>query len=302
MLQKLGNLLRRHPFLYRVRFVLISNFADEEFFDNEYSDRYCQKGRIPDEFFDVISLMNVEKDGTFESAKKIAFDLSHGHRRGRGLGCDSVTALKLIYDSKAGVCSDYSQVFLALCAAAGIRVREWGINKDFLSGFGHAFNEIHSTEHNKWVFIDAYRSIYAVDKDSGAPLGVTEIVDLTASKVSERIEFHYIDVDLQNEESISHSDLYLNADNIFFSMSNNYIFEQDKFLKWINILPLLLLHVLMLVSGSYQSYDVYTNCHNRKIIRRKFNTLKNSFLPGVFRQVSPVPTLVSERPKTGVRS
>lgn len=205
------------------------------------------------------------------------------------MGCDSGTALRLIYDSKAGVCSDYSQVYLGLCIAAGIKVREWGISEDFSisqTSLGHTFNEIHSTEFNKWVFIDASRAIYATDKRTGVPLGVAEIVDLTTSALSDQIEFQYMDDDQRGKEYLSHADLYLNPSNIFFLFSNNCVFKQDKFLRWVSILPLPFLHILMLILGSYQRYFIYTNNYNRELMRCKFNLLKRSFRLTALRRVS----------------
>jgi hypothetical protein len=270
---KIKYLLRRHPFLYQIRFALITQFAPKEVFDSEYSNKYCEENEIPDEFLDIIVRLGLRKDKTFESAKRIALDLSQGHKRGAGLGCASITTLRLIYESKDGVCSDYSQVYLGLCIAAGIKAREWGVVDDLVmkpKTLGHAFNEIYSTEHNKWVFIDSNRSIYAVDKRTNLPLGVTEMVDLATSAQSDQVEFHSIDKDRWGKEGFPHADLYVNPDNVFFLLSHNCVFKQDKFLRWVDILPLPFLHMLILISGNYQRYLIYTNSQNMELMMRKF--------------------------------
>jgi hypothetical protein len=289
MFEKIRYLLRRHPFLYRVRFALITKFPRSAVFTNESSEEQVDQSKVPQEFQNVIERLEFSSDRTFQSAKKIAFDLCRGHRRGKGLGCDSVSALGSIYSGTGGCCSDYSQVYLGLCLAAGIKVREWGMNFDFdvsSKSLGHAFNEVHSTEFAKWVFIDSYRSLYATDLQTDQPLGVTEMIDLVTSGMSDQIEFHYIDEDRKSQKSPQYQDVYLNPTNIFFLISNNHVFHQDNFLRWSRVLPLPFLHGLMFVSGNYQQYFVYTNRHNRELMKDKFRFLQQSFYRGAFRKIA----------------
>ncbi len=289
--QKIRYLLRRHSFFYKVRYLLIVRFTKRELLDAEYSNKYVQESQIPAEFLAIIARLDLSKERTFESAKSIAFDLSHGHARGAGLSCDSLTVLRSIYSGQAGVCSDYSQVYLGLCIAAGIIVREWGVIEDYPvrpNVLGHAFNEIYSTEMNKWVFIDSFRSIIAYDNRAGLPLSVAEMIDLATSGRADQIEFHYIDLNQKGQESCPHAALYLNPGNIFFLISNNQVFKQDKFLRLPHLLPLPVLHILMWGSGIYQNYLIYTNRHNSALMQRKYSSLMSSLgLAPFVKRLSP---------------
>lgn len=283
MFANIRYLFRRHPFFYRARFALITKFTDSNLFKHGFSKEYFDRSQIPQEFQNIIQRLELNSERTFLCAKKIAFDLSHGHRRGKGLSCDSVTALRSIYSGTGGCCSDYSQVFLGLCLAAGITVREWGMTVDFYlspGSLGHAFNEIYSTEFDKWVFVDTDRSLYATNRETVQPLGVAEMIDLVTSARSDQIEFHYIDDDRKFQKSPPYQDIYLNPDNIFFLISNNYVFDQDYFLRWSFLVPLPFLHCLMFLSGNYEQYFVYTNSHNSELMKHKFRFLRKSFYPG----------------------
>ncbi len=283
LLKKVRRLLNRHPFLYRTRFALITDVASsKESFDCPSILPRHIASCVPSTFSKKIRSLKLDPTDSFESAKEIAFDLSNGHKRGKGLGRDSPTVLDLIYNGDAGVCSDYSQVYLGLCTAAGIPAREWGVTEDLLPEkhtLGHAFNEIYSNRLRKWIFIDAYRSLYATDKTTGLPLSVTEIIDFTTAAVDYRIKFHYIDSSQRGLESYPHECIYLNPRNVYFLLINNRIFEQDKFLARTSFLPLPASHILMFLAGKYQKYMIYTNHHNEKLMAHKLQALRESFLP-----------------------
>jgi len=215
--KRLRYLLTRHPLFYRVRFAWRARLGSKEIFRDECSNDHCRENEIPADFRRVVSRLRSGGGGTFEKAKKIAFDLSHGHRAGRGLSCDSVKALRVIYDGGGGICSDYSQVYLGLCIAAGIRAREWGVCDDLRTpSLGHTCNEVYSTEHDKWVFIDTFNSIYAEDRMEHLPLSVTEVVDSITALRPRQIEFQHIDAERIGQAVVPLTDLYLQPSNIFF--------------------------------------------------------------------------------------
>ena len=109
----------------------------------------------------------------FSIAKRIASHLV-ANKSGSGAIQSSVTdTYEQIVNRGVGYCADYSQVFSALALAMNIPVREWGIAWDGF-GMGHTFNEIFDTGINKWIFIDAYHSMYVVDRVSGRPLSALE--------------------------------------------------------------------------------------------------------------------------------
>ena len=279
MLKKIRFLIRRHPFLYRFRFLLITNFPGKDYFDSEFSCNNCERCKLPVEFGAIIEKMDMSKNSTFENAVKIAFELSNGHKRGYGMGIQSKIALKMIYESRAGVCSDYSQVFIGLCIAAGIKVREWGISEDFVMYSplaGHTFNEIYSTEYNKWIFIDPSRSIFATDIPTGVPLGICEIIESVSSKNCKQIKFNVIDDDYKTASRFSNEDMYLRKGMICYLLSNNCIIKQDEVIKKTRIFPLPLQHIITLIARKYYKYNVYINSNNAEIIHHRFNLMKKS--------------------------
>lgn len=234
---------------------------------------------IPSEFRSAISLIDLKSLQTLEKAKRIAFDLAHGHRPGRGLSSDSCRALKLIYAEDAGMCSDYAQVYTGLCVASGVKVREWGVCDDLVqTKLGHSFNEVFSSEYDKWVFIDAYRSVYATRRGQNEPIGVIELIDLVTANLADRIHFRYITEERMQQVGRPLTDVYCNSENIFFLLSDYNVFRQDKALKWAKVLPLPLLHFILLIIGEYQRFHVYINHHNERVIKEKLTSLKRYFL------------------------
>jgi hypothetical protein len=212
---------------------------------------------------------------SFASACRIAFDLSRGHRRGRGLSCDSVRALEEIYGGRGGTCSDYSQVYLGLCAAAGLRVREWGLCDDFRRPtFGHAFNEVYCAKLRQWAFVDPMDSVYAINRRTHLPLSVTELVDLTTARRTDEIEFCRIDDAWDGRGGRSPRAVYLNPGHLFFLMVNNRVFAQDAILRWAGICPLPLLHGTLLALGRYQRFRLYVNRENREATVRKLRAVR----------------------------
>lgn len=65
--------------------------------------------------------------------------------------------LNRIRIGSAAYCSDYTEAFLGLCAAAGIPAREWGITADRLRGpRGHSLVEIYARKTGKWQILDPF--------------------------------------------------------------------------------------------------------------------------------------------------
>ncbi|MGH9929499.1 MAG: transglutaminase domain-containing protein [Pyrinomonadaceae bacterium] len=233
---------------------------------------------IPSEFHSAISRIDLKGLQTFQKAKRIAFDLAYGHRPGKGLSSDSGRALKFIYAGNAGVCSDYAQVYTGLCLASGILIREWGLCDDFVATkYGHSFSEVFSSEYDKWVFIDAYRSVYATRQGRTEPMSVIELIDLVTAHLADRIHFRYI-VDERRPAGRPVADVFCNSENIFFLLSDYNVFRQDKALKWANVLPLPLLHFILLITGEYQRFHVYINHDNERVMKEKLRALRRYFL------------------------
>ena len=55
-----------------------------------------------------------------------------------------------------------------LAGAAGLTAREWGFSFDGFGGHGHALVEVYDRGLSKWVFLDVYNNIQALDAATGA--------------------------------------------------------------------------------------------------------------------------------------
>ncbi len=269
--RKSKQLTRRLPVFYRIRYALITELGGRDFERRPAPRTETTRQDVPGAFSKIVSGLELADDGSFDDIRKIAFDLSYGHRRGPGLGYESVTTLKRIYSEKAGVCSDYSQVFLGLCQAASITAREWGVCASFEGrGVGHTFAEVYLEQYGKWVFLDPLYSIYATHRGDSIPLAVTELVDLTTGGRADGIEIKIIEPDWPNQaKRHAYVDRYLKADHIFFLLSNNEVFKQDRFLRWSRAVPPPILHPIMILTGNYQRFHVYANSQNQELMARR---------------------------------
>lgn len=119
--------------------------------------------------------------GEFPVAVALAKGLVREQRKAaEPIQSDTLTAFERISSEGAGYCADYTQVFNALGAAAGLVVREWGMSFRGYGGDGHAFSEVWDSRHRQWVFLDSFYSFYATDRD-GNPLSVSELRDALMS-------------------------------------------------------------------------------------------------------------------------
>ena len=274
IIERLRFLVRRHPLLYRFRYALITRLGDG--FDDEppASD---QAAGAPPAYADVVERLDLEGANRFDDAKRIAFDVSRGHLRGSGLGLTSVATLERIYGGqRVGVCSDYTQVFLGLCQTAGIAAREWGLCSSFEhSALGHVVAEVYCDRADKWIFLDPLYSLYAMRAGEDVPLSVTEIVDLVCAGRAGEIATRLIDPDGKpGAKRDSYVDRYFQPHHAFFLLINNDVFGQDRFLRWVGVLPPAAVHMAMIVAGSYQQYRVYTNATNREEMAARVGRLK----------------------------
>jgi hypothetical protein len=228
---------------------------------------------VPDVFQQTITRFDLIGTDTLDTARRIARHLSRGHPRGRCLSTHLTAALRSIRRHYGGCCSDYAQVFVALCTAAGVPAREWGLCDGFTTmNFGHAFNEVFSTEHQKWVLVDSFLSVYATAQ--GTPLGVTELVDRVASGQIEDIRFHWIDETQQPKATPWVTQYYLGPRNLFFLTGNYNVFEEDQMLRAFGWLPTSLVHSVLLFLGRYHRFWLYTNEMNRFRVEREIGTVK----------------------------
>ncbi|WP_228851093.1 transglutaminase-like domain-containing protein [Aegicerativicinus sediminis] len=170
MFKKLTWLLKRHPFLYRTRFKLLSKQVTEKDIDNCNYNNDNPKNKIPAIYWEKNREIfhSGMPTSDFEKVKTISIWLQDNVKGGPGLSQPSDTALKMMLKGEGGVCSDFAQVFNNFCVINDIKVREWGTTRiPFTKEFGgHSFNEVFIAEWNQWMMIDVYYCLWFKDLEN----------------------------------------------------------------------------------------------------------------------------------------
>jgi transglutaminase/protease-like cytokinesis protein 3 len=62
---------------------------------------------------------------------------------------------KVAFETRKGICFDYSALYIAMCRATGLKVRLiTGLGYSGLSWGDHAWNQVYSPEENRWIDLD----------------------------------------------------------------------------------------------------------------------------------------------------
>lgn len=86
---------------------------------------------------------NIKYD--YEKARKIASDTR-----------DTKSGTKICYQTKKGICFDYSSLFVSMCRTNGIKVRlVTGLGYSGLSWGDHAWNQFYCSREKRWVNVDS---------------------------------------------------------------------------------------------------------------------------------------------------
>ncbi len=249
---KLKHLLRRHPFLYKLRFKLLSKFETKESIIELDYNILNPISEIPNYFFEInakIFTQNKSIVTDVEKVETIARWMINNIKRGRGLGLPSEDTIKIMTLEKGGVCSDFAQVFNNLCVINELKVKEWGFKSiskiKGISG-GHSFNEFYSKELEKWVLIDTYKCILFYKNNSDIPLSVFELFD--ALQKNKTVIFKNIEPNYSTDP-IRVKDVYLSSKSIPFLITNYHNKTYDYYLKKFNFLPLFCTHGLLYLLG-----------------------------------------------------
>ncbi len=249
---KLRHLLRRHSFLYRLRFKLLSKFETKESVSDLYYNAWNPISEIPQCFFEINSKIFSQQNtalNDLEKVETIARWMINNIKRGRGLGLSSEDTVKIMTLEKGGVCSDFAQVFNNLCVINDIKVKEWGFKslskKKGIRG-GHSFNEFYSKELEKWILIDTYKCILFYKNDSNTPLSVFELFDTL--KENKKVMFKNIDSNYSTDP-VRVNDVYLSSNSVPFLITNYHNKTYDYYLKKFNFLPIFFTHGLLYVLG-----------------------------------------------------
>jgi hypothetical protein len=255
--------LKRHPFLYKIRFKLISKDSPLDRIESYSYNEINKKKDIPNIYFKLNNSIfsdntNSHQISDIEKAMTIAIWLRNTIKGGSGLSKSSEVALKKMVCGNGGICSDIVQVFNNFCVINDIKVKEWGLKifeNNILQG-GHSFNEIYSKELKKWIIIDVSKSIFFYTPVDDTPLSVFDLISLKKEK--KKITFSSFNprFDIQNK-NISKN--YLITNSYPFLITNYHNRVYDYFLKKLDFFPVFMIHAFLFTIGQYYVYEFPIN-------------------------------------------
>lgn len=256
--------MKRHPFLHKVRWFLVTKAPKAVFFKDENYNAYNCKKDIHPIFFEDNPITDSEQHlSTLVKVIKIAEHFNTFFKRGRGLGLASDDSYMTMRYKKGGVCSDYAQVFINFCIINDIKVREWGIKGGTQSVIGgHSFNEFWSEELKKWILIDVYNGMFIINKSSRELLSVSQLVDYMSGFNADNLDFEMMVDNAAGLQKPYLSNYFFDERNLFFLITNYRIRKVDAILKFQNRIPLAILHATLIFIKRYFNYRFYVNENN----------------------------------------
>ena len=250
--------LRRHPILYKIRYRLVSKtVSTNEINDFCYND-INKKNKIPRLFFEINNLIFSGKSkelSDFEKAKTISIWLRNNIKGGPGLGKSSTTALLKMMNGEGGVCSDISQIFSNFCVINDLKVKEWGLKSlstDSRVSGGHPFNEVYCNEFQKWIMIDAAKSIFLYHSNKNIPLSTLEYIQLK----EENKEIVIASI-VTNEAIIdtNSNQIYLLSNSSPFVITNYDNKMYDYLFDKLDFFPESILHGILILIGKGYKFE-----------------------------------------------
>lgn len=252
---------KRHPYLYFMRFRLVSKNVKEKDIINESYNLTNQIKDIPKVFFDVNQhIFESGQDLTdFEKIQKLSVWLANHIKGGRGLSMSSEKALATMLAGQGGVCSDMAQIFNNFCVVNNLQVREWGVTViPFNSHYGgHSFNEVYCKELNKWVFIDVSKCLFFYNSLNKDPLSVIELYEF--AREEEFPNSCFFNKEHTFKQKII-TDYYFNPQAAPFLICNYSNKTYDAFIDRLRpFVPIFVIHFLILALGKGYHYKFPIN-------------------------------------------
>lgn len=254
--------LRRHPILYKIRYRLVSKTVSPNDINAFCYNDINTKNSIPSLFFKINDLIfsNKSKELTdFEKAKIISIWLKNNVKGGPGLGKSSTTALIKMMNGEGGVCSDISQIFSNFCVINDIKVKEWGLKSlstDSRVSGGHSFNEVYCKEFQKWIMIDAAKSIFLYHTNKNVPLSTLEYIQLKEENKEIVIASIITNEDVIDANSYQ---IYLLSNSSPFVITNYDNKMYDYLFDKLDFFPESILHGILILIGKGYKFEFPKN-------------------------------------------
>ncbi len=273
-LKKFFRICKRHPLLFYTRYALLSKnntvtidtiacFNDANTLDS-----------IPKLYFEVNAKIKIDPtQDEFEKALTIAKYLRREIKGGGGLGLSSEKTLAMMLAGKGGVCSDFAQIFSIFCFINGIRVREWGcVDRLYKTKFGHSFNEIYSTQQQKWIAIDMHKAIIFEDVEHNNYFAAIDLFKHLRNGNPLHYK-HYSDFKTGEHDRI---ETIYSKEAIPFLIKNQNTAAVDYYYnKYQDAMPIIMINIMLLLAGKSQQFIFVLDDYKEKLLPEYFKNLKS---------------------------
>lgn len=249
--------------IIKTRDSLFTNFQKPSYFNNRLSNLEDYKNANPvfiEQYRQYIyeAIPEIKKiaattySNEIQKAKDIVLAFSVNGGEGYDQNEDILSKIRTIKDKK-GLCSDHSEVFVALAIVTGMTPRE------IFNNGQHCFAEFFSEEKQKWIFVDPQLALLARD-ENGDYMSTTEMQEYYFSGKKIDFEFFGTSQHLCYNQPPGEHPYYKDAKNfemITLSMGNN-VFTVDKFNKKYKWLPKPVRQFFGMLSNTVPTYTAHS--------------------------------------------
>lgn len=275
-LKKLAHPIKRHPLIYFLRYLLLSKNNHGKNIDNlGCFNNTNTVDAVPKLFLEINTKIKIDvNEDELDQAISIGAFLRSSIKGGVGIGLSSGKTLEKMLAGEGGVCSDFSQIFNVFCLINGILVKEWGsVDCLYKTKFGHSFNEIYSTKHQKWIAIDIHKGIIFEDTANHTFFSVVGLFNDLRQGNSLQVK-HYSDYIPNKPERIS---MVYALKNIPFLIDNKESAIVDfYFTKYQNLMPNVIINALLVLLRKNQTFIFVLDDYKMKLLPKYFQNLKIS--------------------------
>jgi len=271
--KKIFKILFRHPGLYYIRYILLSkNHKGKSAEAIGCFNDLNPINEIPKLYFDVNKKISINPGmDELEKALEIGRFLRNAITGGTGLGLSSAETLAKMLEGKGGVCSDFAQIFNLFCCINNIKVKEWGcIDRFYKTRFGHSFNEIYSSELQKWIAIDIHKSIVFSDGEKSQLFSVTELFHYLRDGNPLKLIFFSAYIP-RNVDRIPH---VYSKNTIPFIISNYKNNVNDYFCNRFKNFPPFIINAIMIVLRKNYAFVFVMDNYKTKLLPKYFQNTK----------------------------
>lgn len=254
-------MIKRHPALYYIRYLLLSENAEPSSELECFGDVNAKKDIRP-LFFEVNTQFNLNPEWTArQKARHMGEFLRSRTKAGPALSLSSEETLRGMLFGSGGVCGDFSLVFNVFCLLNDIPSREYNVvDQMYNPRYGHTFNEIYDRDLGKWIAIDVHKGIWFSDT-RGRLLSVKEL--FSRLKKAEPVGLdYYSDYRPPKPERLP---LVYSQDAVAYLVARYRLSKIDPFLDRAKGVPMAVSTMLMVITGKSYRFQFITHDYRSKL-------------------------------------